>query len=201
MTETQTEIRLAIIDENRILRQAWQLYLNQCPGFSVLVSAGSIDAAVKTPGLDFVSLSLIHPGPYPDSFLTELVNQRVWFQHQKILVCQNGDEYPGLIRALSAGAINFFNRLRPLDDLPKAILQTIHGQSMITPFIATYIIKHFGAARVRLLFSDTGQIILNRIAAGDPVPAIGNGLGLTEPEISHRVQEIYQAIRLYQSGV
>jgi DNA-binding NarL/FixJ family response regulator len=201
MSSIKTKLHIALIDENSFLRQAWQLYLNQIPDFAVQVAVSGIGTAVQTPGFAQVNLSLIHLGAYPDFVLSDLHNHRSYFQNQTILICQNGDEHPALLKAVAAGAVNFFNRLRPLEDLTEFLLQTVQGYSAMSPYLAAKIIKHFGTVRGKILFSAAGQQILAGLAAGDTVQVMAEKTGLAGSRISAKVQEMYRIIRENSAGI
>lgn len=139
------DVRVAIVDDQALLRRSLATIVDQTPGFSIVAEAGTGDDAVKVAQKvrpDVVLMDIRMPGG--DGLqATRRITADPTLRQVKILVLSmfELDEY--VYAALRAGASGFLLKDTEPDQLTDAIRRTSQGESLFAPTILTRLVTHY----------------------------------------------------------
>ncbi len=141
-------IRVAVIDDDLVVREGLSEYLGQQPGFGCVLVAGSMEAALaalpSVPAVDVVLLDLGLPGM---NGLDGMPHLRAQFPQVDIIVLTVYHDTNRIYQALCAGATGYLLKSTPLPEIRDAVATVHGGGSVMSPDVARKVMAHFQPVR------------------------------------------------------
>ncbi len=201
------EISLVIIEDNKFIRNGWEIIFNTVSKFKVIGSFSSCDDAFGSASLkkaDLVLLDLKLPGISGIEGAKYLKRN---YPNILILISTAYEDDTNVFDAISAGAVGFIPKKTNPDELIKTIEITLKGGSPMTPNVARKILlrqtkKDFGGNGFEKAFSDIQKSIIEKIATGKTYNVVANELNTTVQDVMMEIRNIYTTIhkKLIRTG-
>jgi DNA-binding NarL/FixJ family response regulator len=153
-------IRIAVVEDDKTVREGLQMLLNGSPGFTCAAAYGNgEDAVAGLPevGPDVVLMDINLPGMNGIECILALKEQSLPAQFTMLTVFEDAD---AIFQSLSAGATGYLLKQTPPAKLLEAILDVHRGGSPMSGEIARKVVQSFQ----------------------HPLPASGTSNGLTKRE-------------------
>jgi two-component system, NarL family, response regulator NreC len=155
-------LRLALIDDHQVFRDAFKTLLEGLPGLSVVAEASEARAAYPIldsakPDVAVVDVSL--PGLDGISATRELTQRYPGFRVM-MLTAYSGEDY--VIRALSAGAGGYALKAQPAAEIIEGIRSVARGERYLAPAVSAMVIPKLNSGKKTL---SSGQNPLDGLTA------------------------------------
>lgn len=139
----QEPIRIAVVEDDKTVREGLQMLLNGSPGFSCVAAYGNGEDAVT--GLpeanpDVVLMDINLPGISGIECILALKEQKVSMQFIMLTVFEDTDD---IFHSLSAGATGYLLKQTPPAKLLEAIQDVYRGGSPMSGEIARKVVQSF----------------------------------------------------------
>ena len=200
-TNSDKKIRIAIIEDNRFIRNGWEMLFDGAPEFEVTGSYASCEDAFNKDDIneaEIVLMDLRLPGL---SGIEGIKYIKENFPEIEILVCSAYEDDENIFKAITAGAIGFIAKKALPKELLNTVLMAVKGGSPITPNVARKIMGIFRKQTPRIVncasnLNDTDLRILNRIVLGKSYATVARELLLTSEEVSNNIRNIYKKLKI-----
>lgn len=195
-------IRLLICDDQAIVCEGLRAILEPVPQIEI--------AGVANNGIEAIDLTR---RTHPDLVLMDLKMPKMngikatraireQFPDVRVLVLTTYDADEWVIDAIRNGAIGYLLKDTPREDLIKAIIDTMQGQSHIDPQVAGKLLKHVANQPAPVLsdqkrvsqLSDREREILRLIATGLSNTQIAQTLFLSEGTVKNYVSTLFSKL-------
>ena len=136
-------IRIAVVEDDKTVREGLQMLLNGSPGFSCVATYGNgEDAVADLPAVlpDVVLMDINLPGLSGIECILALKEQKVPIQFIMLTVFEDSDE---IFHSLSAGASGYLLKQTPPVKLLEAIQDVYRGGSPMSGEIARKVVQSF----------------------------------------------------------
>jgi DNA-binding NarL/FixJ family response regulator len=139
-------INLAIVEDDKIIRDSLHNYLSQNPRIEVTFVAGAMETFLNTisvavnPKLDVVLLDIGLPGITGVEGIRPILKS---LPNVNIIILTTYEEEDKIFKALCAGAVSYLSKRTPLTKIEEAICTVYDGGSYMSPAIARKVINHF----------------------------------------------------------
>jgi DNA-binding NarL/FixJ family response regulator len=136
-------IRMAVVEDDRTVREGLQMLLNGSPGFACVAAyANGEDAVAGIPQVnpDVVLMDINLPGMNGIECILNLKEQRLPAQFIMLTVFEDAD---AIFRSLSAGATGYLLKQTPPAKLLEAIQDVHRGGSPMSGEIARKVVQSF----------------------------------------------------------
>lgn len=148
---TSTPIRVALVDDQLLVRSGFGMLINSQPDLSVVIQAGNgIDALAQLQGTaaDVVLMDVRMPG-MDGIETTRRIMERVksagqgsWLSQLRIVVLTTFDLDEYALAAIQAGAAGFLLKDAPPEELLGAIRTVYAGDAVIAPSTTRRLLEH-----------------------------------------------------------
>ena len=139
----QETIRIAVVEDDKTVREGLQMLLNGSPGFSCVAAYGNgEDAVAGLPEVnpDVVLMDINLPGISGIECILALKEQKVPIQFIMLTVFEDADD---IFHSLSAGATGYLLKQTPPVKLLEAIQDVFRGGSPMSGEIARKVVQSF----------------------------------------------------------
>jgi DNA-binding NarL/FixJ family response regulator len=195
-------ISISIVDDDSLLRQSIETFINGSPGFRCLSAYGSAEEALQglsTERPDVVLMDIHMAGMNGIECVERLKEMRPDMQIVMLTVYEDTEK---IFRALAAGASGYLlKRLNP-DKLLEAIQEVSEGGSPMSHSIARKVVASFqkngrtaGATEAEVL-SPREQTVLDCVAKGLAYKQIADQLGISITTIRSYLRRIYEKLHV-----
>ena len=136
-------IRIAVVEDDKTVREGLQILLNGSPGFSCVATYGNgEDAEADLPAVlpDVVLMDINLPGISGIECILALKEQKVPIQFIMLTVFEDSDD---IFHSLSAGASGYLLKQTPPVKLLEAIQDVYRGGSPMSGEIARKVVQSF----------------------------------------------------------
>ena len=136
-------IRIAVVEDDKTVREGLQILLNGSPGFSCVATYGNgEDAVADLPAVlpDVVLMDINLPGISGIECILALKEQKVPIQFIMLTVFEDSDD---IFHSLSAGASGYLLKQTPPVKLLEAIQDVYRGGSPMSGEIARKVVQSF----------------------------------------------------------
>ena len=193
-------IRICVVEDDEVLREAFTEALEHDPAMKVLGSFASAEEYLNSPVAaipDVVIMDLNLPGMDGIACTERLKRATPTVQ---VLVCTVQDVDDSLFNALCAGATGYLLK----DARPTEVVQavrTMHaGGSPMSPGIARRVLSSFSAPRRQAkemeLLSERERQVLERLATGQRYKEIADGLHLSIETVRTHIRNLYDKLQV-----
>ena len=139
----QEPIRIAVVEDDKTVREGLQMLLNGSPGFTCVAAYGNgEDAVAGLPEVnpDVVLMDINLPGISGIECILALKEQKVPMQFIMLTVFEDADD---IFHSLSAGATGYLLKQTPPAKLLEAIQDVYRGGSPMSGEIARKVVQSF----------------------------------------------------------
>ena len=200
-TNSNKIIPIAIIEDNRFIRNGWEMLFDSAPEFEVTGSYASCEDAFSKGDIkntEIILMDLRLPGI---SGIEGIKYIKENFPQIEILVCSAYEDDKNIFEAITAGAVGFIAKKALPDELLNTVIMAVHGGSPITPNVARKIVSLFrkqtpSSVNCVSNLNDTDIRILNRIVLGKSYATVARELLLTSEEVSNNIRNIYKKLKI-----
>lgn len=198
------EIRVAIFEDNKLVRDALEAILNGTPGFTccgVFADGNNWDRHVKSSQPDVVLMDIEMPG-LSGIEVTQHINEN--FPEVKILIQTVFNDSEKIFHAMCAGASGYILKNDPPHKYLEAINEVYNGGAPISPSVAKKMLGFFSNKNVLLvspqstdyLLSDREKEILHLMVEGHNYKDIADKAFISYETVRTHVKHIYKKLHV-----
>ena len=198
------EIRVAIFEDNKLLRDALQAIIDGTPGYSccgVFTDGNRWETDIKRSEPDVALMDIEMPG-LNGIEVTKLVCEK--FPKIKILIQTVFSDNEKIFSALCAGASGYILKTDPPHKYLEAISDVYHGGAPISGGVAKKILGFFAHKNVILVspelkdyqLTEREMEILQLMVKGDNYPGIAAKIFLSYETVRTHVKHIYKKLHV-----
>ncbi len=191
-------IRIIVVDDHSLFRRGLVSLLNEIPEFEVIGEAADGKEALKViqeNDPDIVLLDVNMPG-FDGIDTVEALRARK--SKVKIMMLTISQQEEDLFGALAAGADGYLLKNTEPDDLRRAILLTVGGQSILSPEVTGPVLKALNRSRDEIsretTLSDREIEVLQCLARGQTTIQIGSELFISENTVKTHIRHILEKL-------
>ena len=193
-------IRIAVVEDDKTVREGLQMLLNGSPGFSCVAAYGSgEDALTGIPEImpDVVLMDINLPGINGIECILKLKEKELPMLFIMLTVFEDPD---AIFQSLSAGACGYLLKHTPPAKLLEAIQDVHRGGSPMSGEIARKVVQSFQqtAAKTSTSVSLTKreEEILGFLAKGYFYKEISNSLSISVETVRTHIRNIYEKLQV-----
>ena len=199
-TQPKAAVKVAIVEDNREIREGLALLINSAPGFECITACANAEEAlvglpIKQP--DVVLMDIQLPGMSGIDCIRELKQQLPKLQ---ILMLTVFEDYERIFRSLSAGASGYLVKKTPPAKLLEAIRDVQAGGSPMSSQIARLVVEKFRqpapSANPDQELSWREQEILQLLAQGYLYKEIAASLGVSIDTVRCHLRHVYEKLHV-----
>jgi DNA-binding NarL/FixJ family response regulator len=193
-------IRIAVVEDDKTVREGLQMLLNGSPGYSCVAAYGSgEDALAGIPEImpDVVLMDINLPGINGIECILKLKEQDLPVLFIMLTVFEDAD---AIFRSLSAGACGYLLKHTPSAKLLEAIQDVHRGGSPMSGEIARKVVQSFQLTAIK---SDTlvsltkrEEEILGFLAQGYFYKEIAGTLSISVETVRTHIRNIYEKLQV-----
>ncbi len=192
-------IRVAIVEDDNLIRNGIGYVLDHTPGFECVGSYNSGDVALKKMNIDDVDVVLMDinmPGISGIDCVRELRKRRSDLNILMLTVYETSDN---IFRSLTAGANGYVLKNTPMDELLKAIIELNEGGAPMSNEIARKVIKAFQVkpAEEAEELSKREYEIVSELAKGLTYEEIAEKLFISIETVRFHIKNIYSKLHVH----
>jgi two-component system, NarL family, response regulator LiaR len=206
--------RIAMIEDNRIIRDNISKFLGFHEEFEMVLNVGSAEAffeEINTKPKLHVDILLLDIGLPEMSGLDALPILLDMMPQLNIIILSTYEEEDMILKALCSGACSYISKKASLSEIVDAIRIVVNGGSYMSPSIAREIINHLMGGRVSkaTILSDRQKEILEKLVDGKSYQAISEELFISVETVRTHIKKMYkllhvnnktEAINMYLKG-
>jgi DNA-binding NarL/FixJ family response regulator len=194
-------IKVAIVEDNKTVREGFETLLNRTPGFQCVCTCGTVADALKKipkaqPDVILMDIQL------PDSTgveCTARIKELMPAVHIVIVTVYEDSER--IFQALRAGACGYLLKRAQPERIIIAIQEAHEGGVPMTPEIARKVIGQFRgqvtAQQEVESLSDREREVLEHVMHGLANKAIADRMGVTVAAVKWHLQHIYEKLHVH----
>jgi len=193
-------IRVAIVEDNRELREGLSHLIGATPGFAFAGSYGSCDQFLGSAGQatpDVVLMDIELPGI---SGIEGVKRLKESLPHVEVLMLTVFEDERRIFDSLCAGASGYLLKRTPPAKLLEAIQEAAQGGAPMTPSVARRVLQEFKgrpAARTeQIALSDREQTVLSGLVEGKTYQAIADENFISLDTVRSYVKTVYQKLQV-----
>ncbi len=192
-------IKVAIVEDDTVIRNGIEYVLNNTPGFECVDSFNSGDAALKKMIIDDVDVVLMDinmPGISGIDCVRELRKRRSDLNILMLTVYETSDN---IFKSLTAGASGYVLKNTPMDELLKAIKELNEGGAPMSNEIARKVIKAFQIkpAEETEELSKREYEIVSELAKGLTYEEIADKLFISIETVRFHIKNMYSKLHVH----
>ena len=197
------EVRVAIFEDNKLVRDALQAILSGTPGYSctgAFADGNRWEMDIKRSEPDVVLMDIEMPG-LNGIEITKLIGEK--FPDVKILIQTVFNDSERIFQALCAGASGYILKSTPPDKILQAIREVEAGGAFFTPSIAKKVLFNFQqqpekAEYIRI--TEKEKEVLKLLVDGLSYKMIADRTALSFHTIHSHIKNIYEKLHVNSKG-
>lgn len=190
-------IRLAIIEDNRYMREGWQTFIDLQGDMEVAGSFSDCESAFKSniwKDVDLVLMDISLPGM---SGIEGVIYLKDHFPELPVVMATVFEDDDHIFNALKAGAVGYLLKKVTPNEMIESIRDAVNGGAPMSPLIARKIISTFHVrSKKEIDLSDRELQILQELATGLSYEAIGKKIFLSTDGVRHHIRNIYTKLEV-----
>lgn len=191
-------IKLAIIEDNAIIRESLESFLGNHPSIEVKFVADSIEVFMNTlrvtrnPQIDLILLDIGLPGI---SGIEGIHPLKRHLPNVDIVMLTTFEEEETIFKALCAGAVSYLSKRTPLPKIQEAIFTIHRGGSYMSPSIARKVVNYFKPkSKPKVKLTARQQQIAKSIIDGLSYKMIADQYSISIDTVRDHIKKIYKAL-------
>jgi DNA-binding NarL/FixJ family response regulator len=200
--QTDKLIQVVIIEDNRFIRQGWELTLNSAPGMQVSAAYESCEKAFAGDAIEFADIVLMDIGLPGMSGIEGVKYLKERFPNLTIVMCSVNEDDSHIFDAICAGAVGYLLKRTSPQDLIAALKEAHQGGSPMTPSVARKVIASFQNSKTTSLAPEDRltvreQDILRLMTVGKTYTTIAAELFLSVDGVYYHIRHIYEKLQVH----
>lgn len=200
--EMMKTLNIAIVEDNKVIREGIELYFNSDPEFTCKIAVDSVEAFLKCIGsnlkLDVLLLDINLPGMSGIEGIHHIKHQ---FPDLSIIMLTIYKDEKHVFDALKAGSDGYLLKNTPLKSIKKGIQQIVEEGAPISPVIAKKVINYFNPQKQHKIdgFEDLSSReieVLQALSDGLPFKNIADKLFITIDTVRYHTKNIYKKLHV-----
>ena len=198
------EIKVAIFEDNKLVRDALQAILNGTTGYSctgAFTSGHDWHSDITRSKPDVVLMDIEIPGINGIELTRLITNQ---FENIKVLIQTVFDEDTKIFNALCAGASGYILKTDPPHKYLEAITEIYNGAAFINAAVAKKTLGFFTNKNVLMASPESNDYrlterekeILHLLVEGQPIKTISGNLFISYETVRTHVKHIYKKLHV-----
>jgi DNA-binding NarL/FixJ family response regulator len=198
------DIKVAIFEDGKLIRDALQTILNGTPGYActgAFSNGSNWEADIRRSNPDVVLMDIEMPG-LDGIELTRLITQK--FDTIKVLIQTVFDENNKIFRALCAGASGYILKNDPPNKYLEAVTEVYNGGSFMNASVAKKTLNFFTQKNIILVspegdnykLSEREKEVLKELTEGLPLKNIATKLFISLETVRTHVKHIYSKLHV-----
>ena len=198
------DIKVAIFEDGKLIRDALQTILNGTPGYActgAFTNGSNWEADTRRSNPDVVLMDIEMPG-LDGIELTGLITQK--FEQVKVLIQTVFDDSTKIFKALCAGASGYILKNDPPNKYLEAITEVYNGGSFMNASVAKKTLNFFTQKNIVLVspdgedykLSDREKEILKELTEAQPLKNIASKLFISIETVRTHVKHIYSKLHV-----
>jgi two-component system, NarL family, response regulator NreC len=195
-----TYIRLAILDDHKLVRKGFCLILNNIPDFNVLLETDNEEQIVELVKNDCPDILLLDIS-MPDSNGLELIPKLLKLNKDlKIIMLTMHKEGEYIIKAVKNGACSYLLKDVEPDELEEAIRSVYDKNKYFSPFISELLIDNISKPKEIGKISEREKEILQYVAQGLSTKLIAEKLNISTRTVEAHRMKIMKKVKASNSA-
>jgi DNA-binding NarL/FixJ family response regulator len=194
-------LRVAIVEDNQYVREAWSMTLSLDPMLEVIGTYRDCETAFTAgefPDADVVLMDIGLPGISGIDGVRYIIDRH---PGMLVIMCTVHEEAEKIFDSLCAGAVGYLLKEVEPDELARAIRTAASGGSPMTPRIARKVIAHFQTPKnPEVELTEREREVLVLLAQGKSYAAIAEQLYLSVDGVGGRIRKIYEKLQAHTRG-
>lgn len=195
-------MNIAIVEDNKIIREGLELYFKNDSQFSCDISVDSVEALLQSVSrsseIDVVLLDINLPGMSGIEGIRHIKHQ---YPDVYIIMLTIFKDEKHVFDALKAGANGYLLKNTPLKSIKKGVLQILEEGAPISPLVAKKIINHFNPQKSNKedgfeKLTSREIEVLQALSEGQPFKNIADNLFVTIDTIRYHSKNIYKKLNV-----
>ena len=195
-------IRLALIEDNPVVRESLETYFSAHPAIEIQLVAGSVEAffdavdkKVHKPNIDILLLDIGLPGMTGIEGIHYL---RQKFPDMDIAMLTTFEDDDKIFKSLCSGACSYISKRTPLATIQDALFTIHRGGSFMSPSIARKVVQHFmpKAPKADDLLSPRQKQIVDGIVEGLSYKLIADKLDISIDTVRDHIKRLYRTLEV-----
>lgn len=194
-------INLAIVEDDRVIRESLVHYLSAHPSIQLGVVADSVESFLEqtddqgTPATDLILLDIGLPGM---TGIEGIRHIKPIYEQADIVMLTTFEEDDMIFNALCAGACSYMSKRTPLTKIREAIFTIYRGGSYMSPSIARKVVQHFMPKKqpTSTTLSPRQLEIVEGIVDGLSYKMIADRLSISLDTVRDHIKRIYRTLEI-----
>jgi DNA-binding NarL/FixJ family response regulator len=198
------DIKVAIFEDGKLVRDALQTILNGTPGYActgAFSNGSNWEADIRRSNPDVVLMDIEMPG-IDGIQLTRLITQK--FENIRVLIQTVFDDGNKIFNALCAGASGYILKNDPPHKYLEAVTEVYNGGSFMNASVAKKTLNFFTQKNIILVspegsdygLSEREKEILKELTDGQPLKNIAAKLFISLETVRTHVKHIYSKLHV-----
>jgi two-component system, NarL family, response regulator LiaR len=190
-----TQVRVAIIDDHRVVTESLKAWLESFPDITVVGVASSGEAALAQVAAwrpDVILQDLLMPGGIDG--ITTTTRLRAMAPSARIIALTASIDEPRMMGVLRAGAAGYVRKNAEPETLIAAVRAVAHGRTFIDPAVATILAAATDTPTEQLTTREID--VLRQVTQGLANRDIAIALGIGEETVKSHVAHILAKLRV-----
>ena len=194
------EIRLAIIEDDPIIRESLEVFLGANKAIEISFIAESVEdflnalKVTRNPKVDLLLLDIGLPGI---SGLEGIKPIKRKLPELEIIMLTTYEEEEKIFKALCAGAISYLSKRTPLPTIQEALFTIHRGGSYMSPSIARKVVTYFSPKQKNKEELTARQLqIVQGVVDGLSYKMIADKLMISLDTVRDHIKKIYKSLQI-----
>ena len=202
--DEKSQIRVAIVEDDRRIRDGLTTLINATPGYRCDLSFRSMEEALARPWREVPDVALVDIGLPGMSGIEGLSRLRTHYPQTALLMLSVYEDDERIFQALCAGASGYLLKKTPPDMLLQYLAEVLHGGAPMSPEVARRVVKLFREIRppekVEYDLTPHELRLLRLLVEGHNYQSAAAELGVTFSTINFHMQNIYGKLQVHSKS-